>query len=70
VPDTLSRQILEAHRDAMKRGEQGYLDPQTGLFVMTEVTLRARGKCCGSGCRHCPYSAAEQRAAGRPTIGR
>lgn len=23
---------------------------------MTEVIHLARGKCCGSGCRHCPYS--------------
>ncbi|MFZ1865665.1 MAG: DUF5522 domain-containing protein [Polyangiales bacterium] len=68
MSDTLSLQIIEAHREAMKRGDGGYLDPETGLFVMTEATLRARGKCCGSGCRHCPYSAGEQRAAGRPTI--
>jgi len=54
----------------MVRGEEGYLDPTTGLYVMTADTLRARGKCCGSGCRHCPYPADEQRAAGRPIIRR
>ncbi|MGD8317028.1 MAG: DUF5522 domain-containing protein [Myxococcales bacterium] len=68
MSDPLPERVLEAHRQAMERGDQGYLDPDTGLFVMTEATLRARGKCCGSGCRHCPYSAEEQRAAGRPTI--
>ncbi|MGH9061761.1 MAG: DUF5522 domain-containing protein, partial [Acidimicrobiales bacterium] len=32
-----------------------YLDPSTGLFVMTSAAHLARGACCGSGCRHCPY---------------
>jgi hypothetical protein len=32
-----------------------YEDPGTGLWVMTEASLRARGTCCGSRCRHCPY---------------
>jgi hypothetical protein len=36
-------------------GEPGYADPQTGLFVLTAATLAARGTCCESGCRHCPY---------------
>ena len=45
----------EAHELAIARGEQGYLDPTSGLFVLTEATLRARGECCGNGCRHCPF---------------
>lgn len=39
----------------MESGEPGYVDPDTGLFVMTAAALLARGECCGSGCRHCPY---------------
>lgn len=25
------------------------------LLVFTELYHRARGSCCGSACRHCPY---------------
>ena len=39
----------------MARGEAGYLDPATGLFVMTAATLLERSTCCETGCRHCPY---------------
>ncbi len=28
---------------------------ENGLFVLTEYFLLARGYCCESGCRHCPY---------------
>ncbi len=49
------RAILEAHAAAVMDGEPGYADPQTGLFVLTAATLAARGTCCESGCRHCPY---------------
>lgn len=47
--------VLVAHERAMERGEQGYLDPITGLFVMTAQALWDRNRCCDSGCRHCPY---------------
>jgi hypothetical protein len=47
--------VLAAHGAALAAGEAGYLDPSTGLFVMTVATLEARGRCCGSGCRHCPW---------------
>jgi hypothetical protein len=47
--------ILDAHRAALGAGEPGYLDPVTGLFVMTAATLLERGYCCEQGCRHCPY---------------
>lgn len=47
--------ILEAHARAMARGDAGYADPVTGLFVMTARYLADRGYCCGNGCRHCPY---------------
>lgn len=47
--------ILVAHDAAMQAGEPGYLDPLTGLFVMTAAHHWDRGSCCNSGCRHCPY---------------
>jgi len=47
--------ILAAHEDAMAAGEAGYLDPTSGLFVLTASYLADRGWCCGEGCRHCPY---------------
>ena len=60
--------VLKAHDDAELRGDGGYLDPETGLFVMTAMQLSLRGHCCGQGCRHCPYSPKEQLRAGRPVI--
>ena len=47
--------ILAAHRAALADGETGYLDPVSGLFVLTAGFLAGRGTCCGRGCRHCPY---------------
>lgn len=37
----------------LQEGRDFYLDD--GLMVLTEHFLRARGWCCGNGCRHCPY---------------
>jgi hypothetical protein len=48
-------QILAAHRAAMDAGDAGYIDPATGLFVLTAATLLDNGQCCAQGCRHCPY---------------
>jgi hypothetical protein len=39
----------------MRRGDPGYLDPESGLFVLTAAYLLERSHCCQSGCRHCPY---------------
>ena len=47
--------ILAAHAAAVANGDAGYLDPATGLFVLTAETLANRGTCCEQGCRHCPY---------------
>jgi hypothetical protein len=47
--------ILAAHSDAIASGAPGYLDPATGLFVLTAAALLERGACCEQGCRHCPY---------------
>jgi hypothetical protein len=47
--------IVASHEHARARGNAGYRDPETGLFVMTAQYLADRGYCCGNGCRHCPY---------------
>jgi uncharacterized protein DUF5522 len=48
-------EVLAAHEAALAAGAAGYLDPRTGLFVLTAAFLADRGTCCGRGCRHCPY---------------
>lgn len=48
-------EILAAHAEALSAGQAGYLDPDTGLFVLTAAFLAKRGTCCSRGCRHCPY---------------
>lgn len=48
--------FYEVHKAACDVGDAQYNDPATGFKVFTEVALKARGKCCGSGCRHCPYN--------------
>jgi hypothetical protein len=56
APDALRRaEILAAHAAALARGDDGYTDPVSGFFVFTAAYLAARGDCCESGCRHCPY---------------
>jgi hypothetical protein len=47
--------ILAAHGAALTANQAGYLDPDTGLFVLTAAFLANRGTCCTRGCRHCPY---------------
>jgi ATP-binding cassette subfamily B (MDR/TAP) protein 1 len=39
----------------MARGESGYTDPETGLFVFTALASEQRGHCCGRACRHCVW---------------
>lgn len=56
------REIIDAHRRAQDRGDAGYLDPDTGLFVMTARYLVDRGYCCEQGCRHCPYVGGDEGA--------
>lgn len=48
-------EIEECHKKACDAKENLYIDPITGLYVMTEYNLNNRGICCGNGCRHCPY---------------
>lgn len=63
----ISPDAQHQHDLAVARGDAGYFDPRTGLFVMTAATLLRHGMCCGKGCRHCPYPPEEQARAGRPT---
>jgi hypothetical protein len=49
------RAIVAAHETALACGDDGYLDPVTGYFVFTAAAHWARGSCCRSGCRHCPF---------------
>lgn len=53
--DGLTERQRTAHLGAVRAGEPGYFDPDSGLFVLTAITLAACGRCCGEGCRHCPY---------------
>jgi len=39
--------------DELLEGRDYYLE--RGRMVFTEAFLKARGHCCESGCRHCPY---------------
>ena len=45
----------KVHEEACLAGKDFYKDPTSGYNVFTEVAHRKRGKCCGSGCRHCPF---------------
>lgn len=47
--------IEEMHKLACEQKQNYYIDPKTGYRVFTRHYLQNRGKCCNSGCRHCPY---------------
>ena len=61
----LDPRVIKAHEEAITRGNAGYIDPNTGWFVMTTVSLKDRGYCCEQGCRHCPWPPDDQKKAGR-----
>ena len=44
-----------AHDTAVKQKMKTYEDPDTGNLVFTEFGLKQKGRCCGCGCRHCPF---------------
>ena len=48
-------EIIAAHDAAVDAGAMTYLDPASGYQVFTAAYLLARGTCCDTGCRHCPY---------------
>ena len=52
----MNKNVWEVHEAACERGDSHYQDPESGFRVFTRVGLEARGRCCGCGCRHCPYA--------------
>jgi hypothetical protein len=48
-------EILAAHAAALDAGRPMYVDPASGLSVLTAAYLAERGTCCDNKCRHCPY---------------
>ena len=50
-----------AHAAAVAAGKETYEDPATGYSVFTSLAHQSRGKCCGSGCRHCCFDHANVR---------
>ncbi len=49
------QQIMDLHAAAVDAQQPGYIDPDSGLFVLTAAYHLERGSCCHNGCRHCPY---------------
>jgi diphthamide synthase (EF-2-diphthine--ammonia ligase) len=54
IPD-IEDDFDRLHQSACAHGDFTYSDPATGYIVFTELAHQKRGRCCGSGCRHCPY---------------
>ena len=52
----LGNERNKIHERACANEEDTYIDPETGLVVMTAWWLKQRGFCCNGGCRHCPYT--------------
>ncbi len=52
MPDTSYSAL---HEEACAKGEKTYTDPETGYQVFTRIGLLERDRCCGAGCRHCPF---------------
>mmetsp|Transcript_14605 Transcript_14605/g.29555 ORF Transcript_14605/g.29555 Transcript_14605/m.29555 type:complete len:505 (-) Transcript_14605:34-1548(-) len=45
----------DAYLKAIEGKRDTYIDPSSGMKIYTELAHKKRGKCCNSGCRHCPY---------------
>lgn len=60
--EPVSSRVGAAHARACAAGHDFYVDPESGLMVMTAVYLRERGFCCDNGCRHCPWDEEEATA--------
>jgi hypothetical protein len=52
---SLPAEVQRAHDEAVQAGRDFYIDPLSGLLVMTSKYLKDRGYCCNNNCRHCPY---------------
>jgi hypothetical protein len=48
-------EVLQRHDASLETGLPTYADPVSGFSVFTADFLAARGDCCDSGCRHCPF---------------
>jgi hypothetical protein len=48
-------EVLARHDASLERGTPTYADPVSGFSVFTADFLAARGSCCESSCRHCPF---------------
>lgn len=51
----MADQAQQVHDQAVAEGKLSYQDPSTGYEVFTSLGLKERGRCCGCGCRHCPF---------------
>jgi Family of unknown function (DUF5522) len=60
-PENESATTNETASQTFVEGTDFYFD--NGLMVLTGQFLKKRGYCCGSGCRHCPYSDEDRAAA-------
>ena len=56
IEDIVNKNYTKPHDEACLAKLDLYKDPATGYNVYTEYAHKKRGKCCGSGCRHCPYN--------------
>jgi len=45
---------MEGKEFNFEQGRDYYLEK--GQIILTETYLARRGKCCGSGCRHCAFT--------------
>ena len=43
------------HKEAIEDLHWTYLDPDSGLKVITRFRHYLKGRCCGNACRHCVY---------------
>ncbi|MCB0976443.1 MAG: hypothetical protein KDB02_03185 [Acidimicrobiales bacterium] len=53
-------EVMARHEAAVSCGLSTYIDPTTGYTVMTAAYLEARGFCCSSDCRHCPWEGIQE----------
>lgn len=57
----VNRHDQNIHRSEVRRPADGDFYIENGLTVFTEEYHIKRGYCCGSGCRHCPYTPKHQK---------
>ncbi|GMS84891.1 hypothetical protein PENTCL1PPCAC_7066, partial [Pristionchus entomophagus] len=60
------RNIHMKHIQSIEERKLSYKDPVTGYVVLNTSQLLVNGKCCGNGCRHCPYELSKHRS--RPPV--